>query len=586
MTETHQTYKNIRIIPTIPTDPPQRLNPPPIQPSITSHVPQLAPDEDGDEDVAIVGAKRKKKERKKKKKTRRMRRWSDKLTDSGSYARFFAISKDVPFGRSFREFIKSNEMMSMYHKREDTSSESTDESENESEEQEEPSKKKRKTNTQYRLGPSLPSQFVTDGESAIEHIKVITRNDLLEDADKYGIDVSSTTKNALSTYLRREILVYLAKMKSPVIEFAGLLATAFGMGFTTDDFVWIFPQDVLNLSTKDPLLTKGKSYGAQDFITELIHMFAAQQMDTTKDKDIQTVFAAIKKFILNISRFNTPKPPVRPTNQRNSPVSPSKFPPEKKGAKIKGEEEEEPKGPSPTGGMIPHTGSRNKTPSLSPNTLLGLIASPEQSEILEDWKIELDKLIHPDYRKVLFKPNVEDPDSVPLGLILLKPHVRGMIRDARSRIIIEAKKDFTVEELLYSKDINTYFASFIAIIQGYNSTIFNTGALIPKSLNEALSGGSFSGNINIYNSRPSRYNTGQLLEEKLAAIEFFKRVFRRTSYDGTTYLEVMDKPNNGQPFNPTTSLKLKSDFLSEPAGETLETWNPKGRYRQSVSQSL
>lgn len=77
-------------------------------------------------------------------------------------------------------------------------------------------------------------------------------------------------------WLRRELLVYMAKISTPIYKFISILCTAIGPSVNVNMFIKVFPHEVDSLSKRIPVSEGGiphVNYGLKDFIIELSKEF-------------------------------------------------------------------------------------------------------------------------------------------------------------------------------------------------------------------------------------------------------------------------------------------------------------------------
>ncbi len=83
-------------------------------------------------------------------------------------------------------------------------------------------------------------------------------------------------KETSSHWLRRELMVYMAKVSTPIYQFVETLCASIGPSVDPDQFIKVFPHEIDSLSRRTPVSEGGIphiNYGFKDFIVELASQF-------------------------------------------------------------------------------------------------------------------------------------------------------------------------------------------------------------------------------------------------------------------------------------------------------------------------
>jgi hypothetical protein len=287
------------------------------------------------------------------------------------------------------------------------------------------------------------------------------------------------------------------------------------MTYQVEDFIWVFPHDVENLSRKEPYLYQRQRYQPEDLLRELVHLYATQAFQSGAgpggqgDLDVigKKILSFLRDLLERVGEEKDSKVKVK-AEQRVSLVTPHKTQTLESESDEEEEEVEEDKRP------------------------FGL---PKE---LNEWIKTFETIFRPDRGRYLFRTDPKENES--LGLLIVKPSVRGMIRAAHANIKVEANKDFTVQELMYSPDINTYFARFIAVMQGNQSLIIPSTRMNIPNLGDGTGNSlTTNGSVHIYNGRSSHFHIDLAKSEKTSGIEFFKNVFR-VEYPGRPGVYILE----------------------------------------------
>jgi hypothetical protein len=380
-----------------------------------------------------------------------------------------------------------------------------------------------------RFGPQVFDEYVATGDTMVQNVHLLSKKDITkEDEERWGIDAQSDMFNAVSTGLRREILIFLAKSKQPMQQFIECLAQA--CDTTTSTFIWVFPDDTHSLSYKDPKIAKRQQYTLDDFLMELLQMYAKSSIDN-KDGFID-VLLFIQEFLKGVKQKwvkkrknedddEDDKKKILPFNLPQTPFKPKSSPTSK------------------TNQDILHVGTTSTTTATTTITTTTTSTIPsiiktktkqsradKENEIMEkiklininEWIKGFEKLTNPDGRLALFNPDMDRPDQIPLGLLILKPEARGLIRNSYSTLITEIQKNFKLDDLLYTEHISSNFAKFVA---AERRRAMNGKIQFVSNARESITN---TGVINVFNSKDTRYTIERDQKNRDTAIHYFKNV--------------------------------------------------------------
>jgi hypothetical protein len=339
-------------------------------------------------------------------------------------------------------------------------------------------------------------------------------------------------------HLRRELMVYLTKIETPIFQFVEILNAAMGLEYNEKDFIFVFPHDTLELSTKDPRLSKKQSYTVEDFVQELLKVYATH----VGSHDWHALTKLLWNFMSNShARKNGDALPLIKRALPNTTY--------KHANKGGGGADHE-----PADGTFVETHPDEWTEKddedfdpekYSDSEAKKLDEDDEGNSVLFLWRSFFEKWMTGNYFRDIMeksggKDNEEDDnfDGKEMGFLILKPIVRGMIRMARAEINTEAGKSFGVHELMYSPEVSSHFAKYIALQQRSNGR--SNGAGGSGGGGFTMPSPNYSGNLYIINKAPSRYNLDDYNVNKHAAIAYWKRVYRNPALG---YL-VFDKNYN------------------------------------------
>lgn len=510
----------IRVTPSVNNDPNIGGN---SQPSTATHQPKTA-------------SKRRRPIHERPKKRRKAtphKPWSYGNTSSDALKRCVDPSVGL-FGGSFSHYLKLHEISAMYHQpRHHIESDDSDTEENVGED----------VLLSAHIGADLDDTYAAAGNHLAQKTTKLVSLDK-RDMDEYGItDDETQPHNAI----RKAVLAQLAIMKVPSYQFAEALAAQFGIGYTVNDFIWVLPQDIHELASKDPLLKPGQTYTVTDLLEEVFKAFAVA---SGKQADAYTLLNTVVT-ILDLLRPKTPQRSPMRTQHRSPPASPTVRSPSPAPQRKTGTPTKLHKSPTITPPSSPEQTEEQTSPTITTSATAvttttataGIAQADTKQAILHQnfqlltthWKDELKKLFQGEMTSAEF---FNTSTETPISLLVFKPIVRGMIRAVHSKIRTEAMKDFSLDELMYSPDVSEYFAKFIAQSQALNSLTQGTLGYGMSNMQKSIPQiGSNQGCINIYAKTPTKFNYAFHGINNEDALSYFKLVRRVVGPNGVTMLK-------------------------------------------------
>lgn len=360
-----------------------------------------------------------------------------------------------------------------------------------------------------RIGPGIDNMELDDD---LDTVTLLQRNK--EQERKFGLkSAHNSPGDANNRYLRRQLLIYLSKIKLPIFQFVEMFVAACDDNSETEDFIWVFPEDIETLSKKEPRLYDKQTYGPDDFIKELFMLLAHSK--GVSDANFKQLIQILSTFIDGLedpAKFRTH------SIERSSSIEPSSTasPPPKKGSRTDIEDKKK-------GQKLRYDGGSDE----------------DDSNDGDDDEIEQDKVSSSVFNRTGFKDwqsifyNIfrepksfsilnKDPSTGmhPLALLILKPKLRGLLKIAQQTLNIAINQEYTLAQYMYSKDCDAYFAKFMASLRKNSSR--NSGYSPNDFRTLGQSGNMPSASIiNNYNRQPSRYNIADRNSSMEDAIKFF-----------------------------------------------------------------
>jgi len=133
-----------------------------------------------------------------------------------------------------------------------------------------------------------------------------------------------------------------------------------------------------------------------------------------------------------------------------------------------------------------------------------------------------------------------------IGMMFLKPDFRGAIINSTNEINTLCCKSFTVLELIKSPEINSMFARLICLnTSPSNADLSNKSGMFKKP---QMFNNDGAPSVFIERGGKTHYVSGENNNNKIGALEYFKRVFRASRFESKNYLRKLTLEHDGSDF--------------------------------------
>lgn len=404
-----------------------------------------------------------------------------------------------------------------------------------------------------RVGPGIDT--IDDGTGNLDPVVVLNRNK--EQEKKYGIRFLNKG-NDRNMFLRRQLLIHLAKIEQPIYQFVEMYTAACANGSRVEDYLWVFPEDIETLSRKEPRLYDKQTYGPEDFIKELL--FVLGNSAGVADPNFRQVIKILNSFIKNLSNEDYNKVPTLSRERSNSPrgedteaFSTSAKTKLKTTTKTKGPEEGSSDSPSvefrsPSSDQVRSPsvkkGFKRRDPEddddsdaessedLTYDERQEKFVTGLKKKEFREWQTIFENIFREDKTATLLKPNKDGLH--PLSLLILKPDIRGLMKLAREELNVQIRQKYSLAQYIFSTDCASFFAKFMvqcrvgqSLLSGGSFNDFGNS----NGAYRGSGGAPYASIVNNYSRHPSRYILAEISKERESAINFFKNVFPAGPYD-------------------------------------------------------
>lgn len=393
-----------------------------------------------------------------------------------------------------------------------------------------------------RIGPGIDEDTYDPNQDTLD--TAIPLNPSTKQSNKYRLK----NKSYKNIYLRRQLLIYLSKIETPIFDFISQLTVAHGPGSAVEDFIWVFPDDIETLSRKEPRLLAHQTYGPEDFVRELMMVLGTPQ--GTTDLAFKRILQILDNFLGTMDDlvFNTETtaPSSLSSSSTTNLVTPKKDPHrDVDHSPVQGAYSDESDSDETTD--TPNRSAKKSRSTTSSTTTTTTTNQPQveprklgflTDKNLESWRTIFERIFRPEKASDLFYKN--DENLHPLALLVLKPTVRGQMKFARNDLNVRIGRKYSLVQYIFSDEVSTQFAHYMAYISSVNfasmmgsnraSTPFPSSN-IPYGIGGGFYGhasggsGSSASIVNNYNHAATKYQLEYAEKYAKSAVEFFSNVW-------------------------------------------------------------